>query len=285
MMLKPFDPWKNSLCTCPSKLSLNPYTGCSHGCLYCYASSYIPRFSECRPKRDLLKQLERDISKAAPGTLITLSGSTDPYQPAEKELGITSGCLKILRSGCMAVQVVTKSDMVCEDIDLLSGMRSVVNITVTTLKDSLSRRLEPAAPLPGRRLQAIRKLRDNGIPVSVRVDPIIPGINDSEIKDIVSEVCSAGAQHITSSTYKARPDSMKRLCTAFPAEGVALKALFKRGERIGGSLYLPEELRLRIMHEIEVYAAIKGMSFACCREGLRKQRKVSCDGSHLIQSI
>ena len=285
MVLKPFDPWRNPLCTCPSKLSLNPYTGCLHGCLYCYASSYIPRFSDCRPKRDLLRQLKRDVSKIAPGTLITLSGSTDPYQPIEKDLGLTSCCLQVLRSGSMAVQVVTKSDTVCKDIDLLSSMRSVVNITITTLKDSLSRMLEPGAPTPYMRIQAIKKLRDNEIPVSVRVDPIIPGINDLELNDIVSEVFNAGAQHITSSTYKAKPDSMKRLYTAFPIEAEVLKALFEKGERIGGSLYLPMELRQRIMHDVEMAVTREGMSFAACREGLKKQRKVSCDGSHLIRPI
>jgi len=284
-ILKPFDPWRNPLCTCPSKLSLNPYTGCLHGCLYCYASSYIPRFFDCRPKRYLLRQLKREVSKVAPETLITLSGSTDPYQPIERELGLTSGCLQVLRSGCMAVQVVTKSDLVCKDIDLLSTMRSVVNITITTLKDSLSRKLEPGAPKPYMRIQAIKKLRDNGIPVSIRVDPIIPGINDLELNDIVSQAYNAGAQHITSSTYKAKPDSMKRLYTAFPSEAEALKVLFAKGERIGGSLYLPMELRKRIMHDIDTAVTREGMSFAACREGLKKPRKVSCDGSHLIRSI
>lgn len=285
MILKPFDPWKNSLCTCPSKLSLNPYTGCSHGCLYCYASSYIPRFSEPRPKKDLLRQLERDVSKTAPGTLITLSGSTDPYQPIEEDLRLTNGSLQILMPRRMAVQVVTKSDMVCRDIDLLSIMRSVINITITTLDASLSRRLEPGAPVPGKRLQTVSRLRDNGIPVSVRIDPIIPGINDSEIQDIVSEAYNAGAQHITSSTYKAKPDSMKRLYAAFPIEAEALKELFEMGERIEGSLYLPKELRQRIMHDLEIAAAREGLTFAACREGLKKQRNVSCDGSHLIRSI
>jgi len=232
-----------------------------------------------------LRQLKRDVSKRLPGTLVTLSGSTDPYQPIEKDLGLTRGCLQILKSERMAVQVVTKSDMVCRDIDLLSGMRSVANITITTLKDSLSKKLEPGAPLPSMRIQAIRKLWDDEIPVSVRVDPIIPGINDLEINDIVSEAYNAGAQHITSSTYKAKPDNMKRLYAAFPIEAEALKALFEKGDRIGGSLYLPGELRQSIMNEIEMASTIEGMSFAACREGLRSQRKVSCDGSHLIRSI
>lgn len=285
MILRPFDPWKNPLCTCPSKLSLNPYTGCLHGCLYCYASSYIPRFSQCRPKRDLLRQLARDVSKLLPESLITISGSTDPYQPAEKDFGLTRGCLQILGSRGIAVQVVTKSDMVCKDIDLLSEMRSVVNITITTLKDPISRRLEPGAPMPKRRLQAIKKLSDNGIPVSVRVDPIIPGINDSDLSDLISEARTAGAQHLTSSTYKAKPDSMKRLSAVFPDEAAALRALFGEGERLSGSLYLPKGLRKKIMHDMEMIALKEGMSFAACREGCIKPQRVSCDGSHLIRLI
>jgi hypothetical protein len=85
MILGPFDPWKSQLCTCPAKLSLNPYTGCPHGCLYCYASSYILRFAECRPKVDLLKRLARDTAKVKPGTLVALSNSSDPYPPQEKD--------------------------------------------------------------------------------------------------------------------------------------------------------------------------------------------------------
>lgn len=285
MILKPFDPWKNPICTCPTKLSLNPYTGCLHGCLYCYASSYIPRFSECRPKKDLLRHLQRDVSRIEHGTLIAISGSTDPYQPIEKDLELTSDCLRILQSSDMAVQIATKSDLVCRDLELLSKMKSVINITITTLNDSLSKKLEPGAPSPCKRLQAIRKLRDNEIPVSVRVDPIIPGINDLELNSIISEAYNAGAQHITSSTYKAKPDSMKRLYKTFPIEAEALRNLLKNGERIGGSLYLPIELRKRIMYDIEAKAIENGMSFASCREGLKKPLKVSCDGSHLIRSI
>ena len=97
MILRPFDPWKSQLCTCPAKLSLNPYTGCPHGCLYCYASSYIPRFAECRPKVDLLKRLARESSKIRPGTLVALSNSSDPYPPQEKDLRLSRGCLQILK--------------------------------------------------------------------------------------------------------------------------------------------------------------------------------------------
>ena len=111
MILRPFDPWKNPLCTCPPKLSLNPYTGCQHGCIYCYASSYIPRFQECRPKVDLLKRLEKELAKINPDTLVAMSNSSDPYPPMEEELRLSRGCLQILKRMDCRVQVVTKSDI------------------------------------------------------------------------------------------------------------------------------------------------------------------------------
>lgn len=284
-MLKPFDPWRNTVCTCPPKLSLNPYTGCMHGCLYCYASSYIPRFSVCRPKKDLLRHLSRDVSKLKPGTIIAMSSSSDPYPPMEKDLRLTRGCLEVLKAGGMSLQVMTKSNAVCDDADLLGVMRSAVSITITTLNESLARRLEPGAPAPHQRLDAIRRLQYCGVPVSARIDPIIPGINDSELGDVISAVCNAGARHITSSTYKARPDSLKRLCSAFPEEGEGLRVLLEMGEPIGGSHYLPKEIRRRIMFEAERAATIEGVTFAACREGLPNRPGISCDGSHLIQSI
>ena len=120
MILRPFDPWKSQLCTCPAKLSLNPYTGCPHGCLYCYASSYIPRFAECRPKVDLLKRLAREAAKIRPGTLVALSNSSDPYPPMEKDLRLSRGCLQILKERGLCVQVVTKSHLVAQDAELLA---------------------------------------------------------------------------------------------------------------------------------------------------------------------
>lgn len=282
MILRPFDPWKSELCTCPAKLSLNPYTGCPHGCLYCYASSYIPRFSSCRPKTDLLRRLHREAAKISPGQIAALSNSSDPYPPMEEELGLTRGCLRILKERGFRVQIVTKSDLVTRDIDLLAGMRAVVAITVTTIDESLSRRLEPGAPSPHRRLSAIEALTEAEIPVSARIDPLIPGINDSGVEDLVSSLSSAGARHIISSTYKARPDSMKRIISAFPEEAEALKALFSPGERISGSRYLPEKIRRKILDNVRAHASKAGITFSTCREGFAFEEGISCDGSHLL---
>jgi len=282
MILRPFDPWKSPLCTCPAKMSLNPYTGCPHGCIYCYASSYIPRFQECRPKVDLLKRLEKDLAKIEPGTFVAMSNSSDPYPSMERELKLSRGCLQMLKKKDCRVQVVTKSDLVAEDADLLASMKATVAVTVTTLKDSICRKLEPGAALPGKRLDAMRILADRGVPVSARIDPIIPGINDSEIEDLVHAVAYAGARHIVSSTYKARPGNTKRITSAFPELGVALRMLLQRGCRTQGSLYLPRELRGFLMQKVKDSAGKAGVTFSTCREGLASFPGINCDGSHLL---
>lgn len=284
MILHPFDPWKSRLCTCPSKLSLNPYTGCPHGCLYCYASSYVPHFSRCRPKADLLRRLAREAARVLPGTLVAMSNSSDPYPPLEEELLLTRSCLEILRTRGLAVQVVTKSCLAARDADLLAGMNSCVAMTLTTLDDCISRNLEKGAPLPAQRLKAMKRLADSGVPVSARIDPIIPGINDAEIDDLVSAVSGAGASHITSSTYKARPGSLKRIINAFPEQGAALQRLFTAGEILGGSLYLPAEMRRDLMDRIKASAEKEALTFSSCREGSASAPGINCDGSHLLPS-
>ncbi|MEI8002801.1 MAG: radical SAM protein [Methanothrix sp.] len=282
MILRPFDPWRGQLCTCPAKLSLNPYTGCPHGCLYCYASSYIPRFAECRPKVDLLKRLAREAAKIKPGTMVALSNSSDPYPPLEKDLRLCRGCLQILKERGLCVQVVTKSHLVAQDVELLADMSACVAITVTTLNDSICRRLEPGAPLPAKRLDAMAKLANRGVAVSARIDPIIPGINDGEIDDLVLAVSRAGAWHITSSTYKARPGNMKKIISVFPQEGAALESLFARGGNVAGSYYLPAEIRSELMRRVKECAQQEGVTFSSCREGGAAVPGINCDGSHLL---
>ncbi len=284
MILRPFDPWKSQLCTCPSKLSLNPYTGCPHGCLYCYARSYIPNFSCCRPKADLPRRLAREAARVQPGRLVALSNSSDPYPPMEEKIHLSRSCLKILRDRGLAVQVVTKSCLVARDAHLLAEMRACVAMTLTTLDDSVSRVLESGAALPGQRLKAMEKLAALGVPVSARIDPIIPGINDAEIDDLVLAVSRAGARHITSSTYKARPGSLKMIMNAFPEQGAVLQRLFAAGETMGGSLYLPAEMRRDVLKGIKASAEKEGLTFSTCREGWQSVPGVSCDGSHLLSS-
>ncbi len=284
-VIRPFDPWRGRLCTCPPKFSFDPYTGCEHGCLYCYASSYIRRFYECRPKRDLVKIVRRDLGKLPRNALISMSNSSDPYTPMESHMMLTRRCLQeFLSRPDLRLLVITKSDLVARDADLLGGIRSAVTITITTLDHDLARRLEPNAPPPSRRLDALEKLSRAGIPVGVRLDPIIPFLNDGDIEQLLKEVKNAGAIHVTSSTFKPRLDGWRRMEQAFPEACRKLKPLyFEQGERIGRSYYLPRALRFRLIKRVYEECRRLGLSFACCREGFPELNTAgSCDGSHLI---
>lgn len=286
--IRPFDPWRgSSLCTCPFKYTVNPYTGCAHGCLYCYASSYIRRFFEPRPKVDFIRVAARELRSIPPGSVINVSSSSDPYQPLELEHGFTRKLLE-MAAGRYVLDVVTKSDLVVRDTDLLRRGPSVVSITITTLDSSLARVLEPCAPPPARRLKAVEELARRGVPVTVRLDPLIPGLNDSpeSVREALEAAAAAGAMHVVGSTYKAKPDSIRRLFEALPEAIPRLReAYVERGERIRGCLYAPRSYRLRVLSIVREQARRLGLTFAPCREGLSQlaDPSVSCDGTHLAR--
>jgi len=279
-----FDPWKSKLCTCPFKYSFSPYTGCSHSCLYCYASSYIPRFFEVRVKKDVIKQLNKEISKIKQNKYVTIANSNDPYQPLEEKLKLTREALKIFSNHNFRIMIVTKSDLVARDLDVLKKARVAVSITITTLDEKKAKRLEPNAPSPEKRLEAIRYLSKNRIPTIARIDPIIPFINDVEIDELVKVAAEAGVKHIVSSTYKVKLDNWKRMEKEFPEEMKKLRSLyFVKGERINGYYYLPVEYRYQLMRKIAEKTKEFGVTFAACREGfLELNSAKTCDGSHLI---
>ncbi len=274
MLIQPFDPWKSKLCTCPRKYSFSPYTGCSHACIYCYITSYIPNPFNARLKKDLFKRLKREVKKLDKKIYISMSNSSDPYTPEEKELMATRKCLKIFKENGIKLLIITKSDTVTRDVDLLADMHASVSITLTSLNDKKISRLEPKAPPPSKRLEAMEELHSHGIPCSVRLDPIIPTVNDNELEDIVREA-SRYCDHVVTSTIKPRRDSLRRLATIVPY----FKEL--KLERTGNSFYLPSLLRFSLLARVEKAAKQYGMSFATCREGYPFKAK-SCDGSHLI---
>ncbi len=282
-VIREFDPWGSPLCTCPHKFTLNPYTGCGHHCLYCYARSYIPGFDRPRPKKDLLRRVRHDVAVLPKGSLISVAESSDPYTPPERVLGLTREVLKILVGAGHRVLVVTKSDLVTRDADILRG-RAAVSITITTLDDEVAAKIEPGAPPPSRRIRAVEELSRRGVPVSVRIDPIIPYINDDPImlERLVKEVAEAGALQVITSTYKARWDSLARFRRALPDTGEALARLYRGiGEKVGGYLYLPREVRVRMLMPVWRAALRHGLAFSTCREGLPilNTPGVYCDGS------
>ena len=280
MLLTVFDPWKSELCTCPSKMTFNPYTGCDHGCLYCYASSYILQFHNCRPKKNLISRLKREATRLN-GELISISNSSDPYPQLEQKTELTRKCLKMLAENNCRLQIITKSDLVVRDIDILKQVPCVVSITILTMDDRLSLKLEPGAPNSSRRLKAIETLVNEEIPITVRIDPVIPRVND-DLALLVENVASLGVKHITCSTYKVKPDNWKRFSYKFPGIAKKLKSLyFSEGERIGRSTYLSRKTRLGLMTKAKELAEKHNLKFGCCREGFQLN-SAACDGSWII---
>jgi DNA repair photolyase len=177
---------------------------------------------------------------------------------------------------------VTKSDLVARDIDLLRKVPSTVALTITTDHDEVARIIEPRAPAPSKRMKAVEKLVHNGIPVTVRIDPLIPFVNDYPEK-LVKKLALLGVKHITSSTYKVRPDNWKRFSEAMPQVSEKLEPLyFQKGERIADYLYLPRELRLRLLERVRSLAEKSGIRYGTCREGLSKLNTATCDGSWVL---
>ena len=187
--------------------SINPYRGCEHGCIYCYArpthcylghSAGLDFETILYAKTNAAALLERELSK--PGYVpktIALGAVTDPYQPVERDLGISRAVLEVLDRTSHPVGIVTKSAGVLRDIDILARMaeRRLVRvaISVTTLDRALSRSMEPRAATPARRLEAIRQLSEAGVPVTAMVAPIVPALTDSEIESIIEAAAAAGA--------------------------------------------------------------------------------------------
>jgi len=187
--------------------SVNPYRGCEHGCIYCFArpshaylgfSPGLDFETKIVFKPEAPRLLEKELSR--PGykpSVIVLGSNTDPYQPAERTLALTRSILEVLEKFNNPVGIVTKSAGVLRDADILSRMAArklaKVYISVTTLDPALARAMEPRAASPARRLAAITELSAFGIPVGVMASPMIPGVNDAELESILAAAAKVGA--------------------------------------------------------------------------------------------
>lgn len=283
-IINQFDPWNSPYCTCPQKFSFDPYTGCSHQCIYCYATSYIRNFYSPRRKKDLIKKVKKDLKKIPENSLISISNSSDPYQPLEEKFKEFRECLKIFQEHNLRILIITKSDLVLRDIDLLKNLRCAVTITITTFKKEILKKLEPFAPDSERRLNALKILAENKIPTGLRLDPIFLYLTDNEVEEIVKRAKEAKVKHIVASTFKPRKDSWKRFEENFPKIAKRLRTFyFKEGEKIGNSFYLKENLRKNLMGRVLKSCQKYQIPFATCREGFFDLKTaISCDGSWLI---
>jgi DNA repair photolyase len=193
----------------PFDRSINPYRGCEHGCVYCFArpshaylglSPGLDFETRLIARPDAPEVLRRELAsrsyRVAP---IAIGTNTDPYQPIEKQHGIMRRCLEVLAEAGHPVAIVTKGSLIERDLDILQEMarRGLmrVGISLTTLDAKLSRLMEPRAPAPARRLQTIRRLAEAGVPVRVMASPVIPALTDPELEAILEAGRDAGARH------------------------------------------------------------------------------------------
>ena len=191
----------------PFEASINPYRGCEHGCIYCFArptheylgfSAGLDFESRIMVKENGPDLLRRELSspKWKPQTIV-MSGVTDCYQPIERKLCITRRCLEVLAAFRNPIAIITKNHLVTRDIDLIGELArheaAIVNISITTLDPGLTPKLEPRASLPAHRLAAVRELSQAGIPVNVMVAPVIPCVTDHEMPHILAAAAEAGA--------------------------------------------------------------------------------------------
>lgn len=187
--------------------TINPYRGCEHGCIYCYARPGHEYFglscgmdfeTKIFAKPRAAELLRRELADPSwKGEYIMMSGVTDPYQPVERELKITRSCLEVMAECRQAVSLITKNSLITRDLDLIArlaehhAVRAAVSIT--SLDNALASKMEPRASAPRERLAAVRALADIGVPVTVMTAPIIPGLNDREIPALLEAAKEAGA--------------------------------------------------------------------------------------------
>ena len=207
----------------PFTWTINPYRGCEFGCQYCYAR-YTHEFMELRDGREFeqriyVKQhtsdlLRRDLRRVKPGEGIALGTATDPYQPAERRYEVTRGILEeFSRHRGFELGIVTKSNLIVRDVDLLRDVSRnnvlSIHITITTLNVELARILEPRAPRPDLRLDAVRQLSEAGLCVGVSSSPVLPGITDlpADLEAVVRAAAAAGARHIFAGPLFLKPCS------------------------------------------------------------------------------
>jgi len=272
--------------------SLNPYRGCEHGCIYCYArptheylgfSAGLDFESRIMVKTNApeLLRAELESPRWQPQTLV-MSGVTDPYQPIERKLRITRGCLEVLAKFRNPVAIITKNRLVARDVDLLHDLAAhnavAVNISVTSLDSNLQRVLEPRTSSPQARLDAVRQLCSAGIPTGVMVAPIIPGLTDHEVPKILDACAKVGAQFaaytIVRLPWAVAPLFEHWLEEHFPdrKEKVLGRIRHLRGNRLNNSQW-----HTRMTGEGIFAEQIASMfTVSCRRSGMRARPKLSC---------
>ena len=278
----------------PFDWTINPYRGCEFACKYCYAR-YTHEFMEMDGlafekkiyvKKDAAVLLTRDMatkysfatgSRGAPEH-ICIGTATDPYQPAEREYGVTRACLEELaRHAGLSISITTKSNLIVRDIDVLEKIaaqsRLFVDMTVTTLRPRLARLLEPRAPRPDLRLAAIRKLREAGIRVGAMASPLLPGITDreGELEAVAAAAKEAGAQWFVSGVLFLMPSSAKQFLPFLREKFPRLVRQYE--DWYLSNAYAPEPYRQQIANRVARIKSQLGLSLRPWQEMKRPVRE------------
>jgi len=218
---------------------------------------------------------------------VMISDCTDPYQPLEKEYEITRRCIQTLSKHGFPLLIVTKSDLVMRDMDIFKQTKTAVSMTVTTISEDIAKTIEPYVPSPNRRISALQKTAEDGIPAVARIDPIIPTINDNEkdFEKLVSTLADVGVRQVTIATVKPVRgffSSLKQIC---PEIYEKVNRIYSDGKWIMGYKYLHEEKRLKILEKMRPIVLKHGLHFASCREGFPQYNTTFCDGSAYCRGL
>ncbi|MEN3044533.1 MAG: spore photoproduct lyase family protein [Candidatus Hydrothermales bacterium] len=270
-----FDPFKSkTFCTCERKYTINPYTGCSHKCSYCYITSYIKDGFQIRFKKNFIEKLKKDIEKIKEKYPVNLSSSSDPYPKIESFMFLTRRTLLLLKENNFKISIITKSPLVLRDIDIIKEVNATVSFTITHYSDEIASKVEINAPPVRERIEAAKKLLKEKVKVCVRIDPIIPLYNDKRevIRNILKNL--EGIFMVVFSTYKAKPDNFLRIKKTFPyIENLPWEKKVLRGYR-----YLSYDYRRELLEEFVEEARNYTEKIGLCREGIDNLKNtVSCD--------
>jgi len=282
MKLPLFNSTKAAFCTCLPKYNLNTYLGrCAHQCAYCYAVKFPSFVGHLQPRLKLLEQIEGMARNTGLKLPVMLSDCTDPYQPLEKEHQITRRCIEILAKHGFPLLIVTKSNMVVRDLDVFKQTPTVVAVTVTTPREDIANLTEPHAPPPEKRLSALQKILENGIPAVARIDPVLPGINDDsrDFESLVSSLTRVGVRHVTVATMKLVRGAFSAMKQTHPQVWEKLIGEYADGVWLAGYKYLHSEKRRKIIERLRPVVLKHGLSFASCREGFSQLNTALCDGT------
>ena len=258
----------------PFRWTINPYRGCEFGCKYCYAR-YTHEYMELDgaeferkiyAKQHARELLARELQREKVyGEHIAIGTATDPYQPAEREFGVTRAILETLAEKCgLSLSITTKSNQVVRDLDVLRRIHDRsslhINVTITTLNARLARALEPRAPTPALRLEAVRILRAAGLTVGVFIMPVLPGITDrvEDLEALVRAAAEHGAEYVAAGVLFLMPSAQKQF---FPFLEGEFPRLVKQYRKLyARSAYAPNEYKQRISQLMAALRAKYGLS-------------------------